>query len=352
LYSLVESDAQKSPKISIKTHVEELQADPHYSLALDQVSIHMMETKLGERIPGFLWTNPNAKFTILFSHGNAMDCAVLFAFWHYLSRTLSCNLFAYDYSGYGAATGAPSVKNTMADIEAAYHFLAGTGVRPDSIIAFGQSIGTAPSCHLAANFPVRGVILQSPCVSGLQVLDGPPRCCSPSCMFCCCDVFQNRACMRKIKCPVYIMHGALDEVIALYHGHELYASCTEEARYEPYFIDNAGHDDVMEVDPEEYFKRLRKFIQHLSGGAGAAGAGAGAGAGVASAVGAPGMSSVRPAMAQPGAVQPAPAVVQTAPAVPAVVETAPAVPAVVQTAVRPGAVHPTGVQLPVRGSPC
>ena len=77
LYSLVESDAQKSPKISIKTHVEELQADPHYSLALDQVSIHMMETKLGERIPGFLWTNPNAKFTILFSHGNAMDCAVL-----------------------------------------------------------------------------------------------------------------------------------------------------------------------------------------------------------------------------------------------------------------------------------
>ena len=69
--------------------------------------------------------------------------------------------------------------------------------------------------------------------------------------------------MQSIHVPVYIMHGYLDEVIAIYHGRELHAACSEAAQYPPYFIEAAGHDDVMEVDPEQYLKRLSAFIQHV-----------------------------------------------------------------------------------------
>ena len=36
---------------------------------------------------------------------------------------INCNIFSYDYSGYGASSGRPSEKNLYADIDAAWQFL-------------------------------------------------------------------------------------------------------------------------------------------------------------------------------------------------------------------------------------
>lgn len=40
-----------------------------------------------------------------------------------LSKLLKCNILAYDYSGYGASTGAPSISNTLSDISTVYEHL-------------------------------------------------------------------------------------------------------------------------------------------------------------------------------------------------------------------------------------
>ena len=40
-----------------------------------------------------------------------------------ISFTLNVNVFAYEYTGYGASTGSPSDIDIIADIEAAYAFL-------------------------------------------------------------------------------------------------------------------------------------------------------------------------------------------------------------------------------------
>lgn len=39
------------------------------------------------------------------------------------SRQLNVNVMAYEYSGYGKATGAPSEENCYADIDAAFKYL-------------------------------------------------------------------------------------------------------------------------------------------------------------------------------------------------------------------------------------
>lgn len=63
------------------------------------------------------------RFTVLFSHGNAVDLGQMSSFYIGLGTRINCNIFSYDYSGYGVSTGKPTEKNLYADIDAAWHAL-------------------------------------------------------------------------------------------------------------------------------------------------------------------------------------------------------------------------------------
>lgn len=71
----------------------------------------------------FILFIPSARFTVLFSHGNAVDLGQMSSFYIGLGTRINCNIFSYDYSGYGVSTGKPSEKNLYADIDAAWHAL-------------------------------------------------------------------------------------------------------------------------------------------------------------------------------------------------------------------------------------
>lgn len=66
----------------------------------------------------------------------------------------------------------PSEHNTYADIEAVYECLQTEyGVSQEDLILYGQSVGSGPTLHLAAQLPrLRGVVLHSAILSGLRVL--------------------------------------------------------------------------------------------------------------------------------------------------------------------------------------
>ncbi|HRE31693.1 MAG TPA: alpha/beta hydrolase, partial [Candidatus Berkiella sp.] len=63
--------------------------------------------------------HPGARYTILFSHGNAEDLATLYPFLKLLTEH-GYAVFAYDYPGYGQSTGKPSEASTYQAINAAY----------------------------------------------------------------------------------------------------------------------------------------------------------------------------------------------------------------------------------------
>jgi hypothetical protein len=64
------------------------------------------------------------------------------SFFIILGTRLQCNIFSYDYSGYGASQGKASEKNMYADIEATYNSIKQRYHIPESkIILYGQSIG-------------------------------------------------------------------------------------------------------------------------------------------------------------------------------------------------------------------
>ncbi|CAB3410767.1 unnamed protein product [Caenorhabditis bovis] len=196
---------------------------------------------------------PNAHFTLLFSHGNAVDLGQMASFLYGLGYHLGCNVFSYDYSGYGCSSGKPSEKNLYADILAAYETLKKDfNVPAERIILYGQSIGTVPSVDLASKEQVAALILHSPLMSGMRVAFPGTQ------TTWCCDAFPSIEKVPRVKCPTLVIHGTDDEVIDFSHGVSIYERCPTSV--EPLWVPGAGHNDV-ELHAA-YLERLRSFIEH------------------------------------------------------------------------------------------
>ncbi|KAL8539984.1 hypothetical protein ACS0TY_001550 [Phlomoides rotata] len=160
----------------------------------------------------------------------------------------------YDYSGYGASTGEPSEYDTYADIEAVYECLQTEyGISQEDLILYGQSVGSGPTLHLAAQLPrLRGVVLHSAILSGLRVL------CHVKFTLCC-DIYKNVNKIRKVKSPVLVIHGTEDEVVNWLHGNGLWEMAREP--YEPLWIKGGGHCN-LELYPD-YIRHLCRFVQEM-----------------------------------------------------------------------------------------
>eukprot|EP00929_Paragymnodinium_shiwhaense_P003504 TRINITY_DN104048_c0_g1_i1.p1 TRINITY_DN104048_c0_g1~~TRINITY_DN104048_c0_g1_i1.p1 ORF type:complete len:447 (+),score=82.82 TRINITY_DN104048_c0_g1_i1:71-1411(+) len=265
-----------------------------YRSAAEACEVHWVVTKVGNRIP-VVWVKPaqktvpsaaafvnaesevpgaggrqatsssaadSGRLVLLHCHGNATDVGMMMAPFYELAWTLGIEVAGVEYSGYGAAKGKPSESNTYADIEAAFDYLVKSGVPPERIVAYGQSVGSGPVSRLASSRQLGGLILHSPLMSGIKVIDpSPDRCCRPSCIWSCFDFFPNYRRLRTVKCPVLIMHGKRDEVIPFYHAQKLAEVCPAEARWPPYFHATATHNDLVEVDQRRYYSELSGFLR-------------------------------------------------------------------------------------------
>lgn len=181
-----------------------------------------------------------------------------------------------------ARTGTPLESNCYADIDAAYDYVCKTGMcsnPADELILYGQSgaarasagvqavcapdlrlacaVGSGATCYLASTRPVRAVILHSPILSGLRVL-------TRSRLLACFDIFPNHSRIARVHCPVFVMHGELDREVPVWHGQELLAAVPARWQYPPWWVSNAGHNDIVARQPEEYLRQLERFLLWLS----------------------------------------------------------------------------------------
>eukprot|EP01018_Ginkgo_biloba_P006436 Gb_28589 [translate_table: standard] len=218
------------------------------------MDVHLLETKGGNRIVATYLRHPSARFTLLYSHGNAADLGQMHELFIELRRHLRVNVMSYDYSGYGASSGKATEFNTYSDIEAVYLCLKrGYGVRQEDLILYGQSVGSGPTLHLASRLPrLRAVVLHSAILSGIRVL-------YPVKMTFWFDIFKNIDKIQHVKCPVLVIHGTNDDIVDWSHGKRLWELCKE--KYEPLWIKGGGHCNLELYS--EYIKHLRKFIHAM-----------------------------------------------------------------------------------------
>ncbi|CAL0320151.1 unnamed protein product [Lupinus luteus] len=218
------------------------------------VNVHVLETKGGNKIVATFWKHPYARFTFLYSHGNAADLGQMHELFIELRAHLRINIMSYDYSGYGASTGKPSEFNTYYDIEAVYDCLKNEyEIKQEDIILYGQSVGSGPTIHLATKLQnLRAVAIHSGILSGLRVL-------YPVKMTFWFDIFKNIDKIRHVNCPVLVIHGTNDDIVDVYHGKRLWELSKE--KYEPLWVKGGGHCNI-ETFPE-YLKHLRKFLNAM-----------------------------------------------------------------------------------------
>lgn len=66
-----------------------------------------------------------------------------------LGRLLRVNIMAYDYTGYGASRGQPSIAATCGDVSAVLSSLeAHHNVKQSQVVLYGQSVGSGPTVRM------------------------------------------------------------------------------------------------------------------------------------------------------------------------------------------------------------
>lgn len=228
---------------------------PVSSYTVEKLPVIMIPTEDGVKIATLYLPNPDATYTILYSHGNAEDLGYLSGLLEKIRQT-GFSVIAYDYRGYGLSrSGPPSAQSTYLDEAAVYDYATQTlGIPPSRLILYGRSVGSGPAIDLATKEPVAGLIVESGFVSAFRVVTQITL--LPF------DKFPNLRNIRKVQCPVLIIHGTEDEVISPWHGQKLFASAPEPKHI--FWVEGAGHNDIIPTAREQYWKKLREFVQILN----------------------------------------------------------------------------------------
>jgi fermentation-respiration switch protein FrsA (DUF1100 family) len=146
------------------------------------------------------------------------------------------------YRGYGGNPGQPTEPGLYADARANLAFLAQQNVRPEQIVLFGESLGTAVAIEMALEFPALALVLEAPLASillsararyPLFVFDPLVR-----------DKFDSLSKIGRVRMPLLLVHGERDRTTSVRFGRMLLAAANEPKQ--GVFLAEANHNDLMD----------------------------------------------------------------------------------------------------------
>ncbi|MEH2088144.1 alpha/beta hydrolase [Nostoc sp.] len=193
--------------------------------------------------------NTQAKYTILYSHGNSEDLGDIKQILEKL-HAWGFSVFAFDYRGYGTSQGKPTESHAYEDINSAYNYLTqNLKIPPERIIVLGRSVGGGSAVNLAMQKPVAGLIIESSFISAFQVI--VPFRILPF------DKFPNLEKIKKVKCPILVIHGKADNIIPFAHGEKLFKAAISPKL--SLWVEEANHNDLFSIAEEKYRQTLQEF---------------------------------------------------------------------------------------------
>ena len=146
----------------------------------------------------------------------------------------------YDYVGYGFSTPhvKPSESRCYASIQSAVTHALATHTTPANIVLWGESLGTGIVSDYVASHPAweSPIVLLSPYTSIARVA-------CDSCIVSPVDQFETLHKAGDINCPVLLIHGTADVLIAPSHS-EILAKVLKHV-LKRVLVEGADHENVL-----------------------------------------------------------------------------------------------------------
>ncbi len=205
------------------------QPRPDYAVTPQDIGLSYtpltLESPDGEKIAAWFIPAADAKWTVLYCHGNAGNIS------HRLHtllliNELGANCLIVDYRGYGQSTGKPTEQGTLIDVKTAWDWLVNEQTVPaDKIILFGRSLGGSIAAITAVELKPAAVILESAFTTFVDAGRHyypwmPVR------LFARYD-YNTIEAVRKADYPVFITHSPDDEVVPYKFGQQLFQAANE-----------------------------------------------------------------------------------------------------------------------------
>jgi pimeloyl-ACP methyl ester carboxylesterase len=209
---------------------------------------------------------------IVFFHGVTQSVTSDWKVGDLFARTFSTKVFLAELRGYGGTSGEPTEDHFASDARAA---LDATGWTHGEAILAGWSLGASVAARLASERPCRALLLMSASTSlvaetrllahnpknldsaekhasgfSFLVRPGAKLVDTPLLDWLMPDRFDTLAAVRKVKAPVYVVHGELDSVVPPSMGKELAAAAHDGHLISTFAFHETDHDPVviMELD--------------------------------------------------------------------------------------------------------
>lgn len=217
---------------------------------MDEVKL---ETQDGLSLYAWYKAPHRKQTTIVYYHGNGGNlCGRMPLVRQFIDHGYGVLLLSY--RGYAGNPGKPSEKGLYQDARAALQFVY---ERHSCAVVLGESLGTGVATQMATEFPVNGVILQSPYTSlvAMAKLHYPWLFIEPS------DKFQSDKKIQKVSAPLLVIHGEADNVVPHSQGQSLYALAKTNKKLLSY--PGRGHADLWH---DELYQKILAFLGKIDSG--------------------------------------------------------------------------------------
>jgi len=214
-----------------------------------------LKTEDGVDISAWYIPAENERGVVLFCHGNAgnishrLDSIRIF-------HDLNMSVLIFDYRGYGKSKGSPTENGTYLDAESAWDYLVNLKhIRPEKIVLFGRSLGSAVAAEVALRRRAGAVILESGFTSVPDLGNKffpylPVRLISRY-------HYSTIDKVSKVHIPKLFIHSPQDEMIPFEQGMALFEKASEPKEF---MRITGSHNEGFLISGIDYVEGLKRFI--------------------------------------------------------------------------------------------
>lgn len=217
-----------------------------------------IDTPDGVRLVAWYGRAKTGEPTLLYYHGNGGNLAVRV---ERIRRFMDkgWGVYMMSYRGYSGSGGEPSEKANVSDAELAYYDLEKVGVGPRDVVIYGESLGTGVATRVALKSPARGLILDAPFTSIVDIGESLYPLLPVGWLLE--NRYETIKVIGDVRMPLLVVHGEADRIVPVEMGRKVFAAAVHAVPRHLVTLPGAGHGNHMRYGS---FEAITAFMDELA----------------------------------------------------------------------------------------